>query len=82
MIVPGVEGSEMVNAPFVSVTVPLEVPFTVTVAPITGIPSSESVTLPDTLTCAKALDKLRLMMINSSKNFLMHKWFKGECTSP
>jgi hypothetical protein len=51
---PGME--EKVNLPSMSVLViKLLLPFTTTVANETGVPSSEEVTVPVTLVCAKAV---------------------------
>ena len=60
------------NLPSRPVTVPMFVPGTMTVAPMTGSPSSAEMTLPVTvLFCAINIDKLRTSMAMIDKSFLI-----------
>ena len=59
--------------PSMSVTVPMLVPGTITVAPMMASPSSSEMTLPVTVlvVCAINIDKLRTSMAMIDKSFLI-----------
>src|SRR5690606_7691615 len=65
------ESTLMEYRPSRSVAVPIMVPFTNTVTPGIGCPSSEEVTVPETVPCARKLKEVKTQKSPNSKRFII-----------
>jgi hypothetical protein len=69
-------------SPSMLVTVPPEVPFTMTFTPGTGVPSSSPVTVPVTVRCAHDTDMAIMVTAQNSRIFFILHYLKVKNSSP